>query len=143
MRYVLDVPAVFTVWPPEPERTRPAYQGRGAPRKPRLVGGQRRIMAERSAESHVQYYSLTGGEFTFCSREVILVQILMILIAYGNVHVLVAIPTVGGSDCHPPQRQRLPAVAAFGSGAEQIVSVHEQPPSRRVLQSGFDDQSIS
>ena len=50
MRYVLDVPAGFTVWPPEPERTSPAYQGRGAPRKPRLVGGQRRTMTERSDE---------------------------------------------------------------------------------------------
>ena len=50
MRYVLDVPAGFTVWPEEPERTSPAYQGRGAPRKPRLVGGQRRTMTERSAE---------------------------------------------------------------------------------------------
>ena len=49
MRYVLDVPAGFTVWPPEPERTTPAYQGRGA-RKPRLVGGQRRTMEERSNE---------------------------------------------------------------------------------------------
>ncbi len=38
------------MWPEEPERTRAAYQGRGAPRKPRLVGGQRRTMAERSAE---------------------------------------------------------------------------------------------
>ena len=48
--YVLDVPAGFTVWPPEPERTSPAYQGRGAPRKPRLMGGQRRTMDERSDE---------------------------------------------------------------------------------------------
>ncbi len=50
MRYVLDVPAGFTVWPPEPERTSPGYQGRGAPRKPRLVGGQRRTMTERRDE---------------------------------------------------------------------------------------------
>ena len=50
MRYILDVPAGFTVWPPEPERTSPGYQGRGAPRKPRLVGGQRRTMTERSDE---------------------------------------------------------------------------------------------
>ena len=50
MRYVLDVPAGFTVWPPEPERTSPAYQGRGAPRQPRLVSGQRRTMTERSDE---------------------------------------------------------------------------------------------
>ena len=49
-RYVLDVPAGFTVWPPDPERTSPAYQGRGAPRKPRLVGGQRRTMEQRSDE---------------------------------------------------------------------------------------------
>ena len=48
--YVLDVPAGFTVWPQEPERTSPAYQGRGAPRKPRLVGGQRRTMEQRSDE---------------------------------------------------------------------------------------------
>ena len=50
MRYVLDVPAGFTVWPPDPERTSPAYQGRGGPPKPRLVAGQRRTMGERSAE---------------------------------------------------------------------------------------------
>ena len=48
--YVLDVPAGFTVWPPEPDRTSPAYQGRGAPRKPKLVDGQRRTMEQRSEE---------------------------------------------------------------------------------------------
>ena len=48
--YALDVPAGFTVWPLEPERTSPACQGRGASRKPRLVGGQRRTMEERSDE---------------------------------------------------------------------------------------------
>ena len=46
MRYVLD----FPVWPPELQRTSPAYQGRGAPRKPRLVGGQWRTMEGRSDE---------------------------------------------------------------------------------------------
>ena len=50
MRYVLDVPAGFTMWPPEPEWTSPGYQDRGAPRKPRLVGGRRRTMEGRSAE---------------------------------------------------------------------------------------------
>ena len=48
--YVLDVPAGFTVWPEEPEWTSPSYQGRGVPRKPRLVSGQRRTMQERSDE---------------------------------------------------------------------------------------------
>ena len=46
MNYVLDVPAGFTVWPVEPEWTVPPYQGRGAPRKPKLKGGQRRTMSE-------------------------------------------------------------------------------------------------
>ena len=41
MRYVLDVPAGFTVWPPEPAWTSAEYQGFGRPRKPRLVSGQR------------------------------------------------------------------------------------------------------
>ena len=50
MRYVLDVPAGFTVWPVEPEWTSPACQGRGGPRKPKLVGGHSRTMAERSEE---------------------------------------------------------------------------------------------
>ena len=50
MCYVLDVPAGFTVWPVEPERTSPVYRGRGGPPKPRLVAGQRRTMGERSAE---------------------------------------------------------------------------------------------
>ena len=49
-RYVLDVPSSTTVWPLEPVWTSPAYQGRGVPRKPRLVGGQRRTMEERSDE---------------------------------------------------------------------------------------------
>ena len=30
MRYVLDVPAGFTMWPPEPEWTSPGYQDRGS-----------------------------------------------------------------------------------------------------------------
>ena len=50
MRHVLDVPAGFTVWPLEPEWTSPAYQGRGAPRKPKLRDGQRRTMEQRSDE---------------------------------------------------------------------------------------------
>ena len=50
MRYVLDVPGGTTVWPPEPAWTSPEYQGIGRPRQPRLVGGQRRTMVERSAE---------------------------------------------------------------------------------------------
>ena len=49
MRYVLDVPANFTVWPLEPEWTAPPYQGRGAPRKPKLRVGQRQTMAEVAA----------------------------------------------------------------------------------------------
>ena len=50
MRYVLDVPGGTTVWPLEPAWTDPPYQGNGRPRKPRLKGGQRRTMVERSAE---------------------------------------------------------------------------------------------
>ena len=50
MRYVLDVPGGTTVWPLEPAWTSPEHQGIGRPRKPRLVGGQRRTMGERSAE---------------------------------------------------------------------------------------------
>ena len=50
MRYVLDVPGGTTVWPLEPEWTSPEYQGIGRPRKPRLKGGQRRTMVERSDE---------------------------------------------------------------------------------------------
>ncbi len=50
MRYVLDVPGGATVWPLEPAWTSPEHQGTGRPRKPRLVGGQRRTMEERSDE---------------------------------------------------------------------------------------------
>ena len=50
MRYVLDVPGGTTVWPLEPAWTSPEYQGIGRPRKPRLKGGQRRTMVERSDE---------------------------------------------------------------------------------------------
>ena len=42
-RYVLDVPAGFTVWPPEPSLDQSGtIQGFGRPRNPRLVDGQRR-----------------------------------------------------------------------------------------------------
>ena len=50
MRYVLDVPGGTTVWPLEPAWTSPDYQGIGRPRKPRLKGGQRRTLVERSDE---------------------------------------------------------------------------------------------
>ena len=50
IRYVLDVPAGFTVWPPESAWTSPEYQGFGRPRKPRLRDGQRRTMEQRSDE---------------------------------------------------------------------------------------------
>ena len=50
MRYVLDVPGGTTVWALEPAWTSPEYQGIGRPRKPRLKGGQRRTLVERSAE---------------------------------------------------------------------------------------------
>ena len=48
MWYVLDVPGGTTVWPLEPSWTSPDCQGFGRPRKPRLVDGQRRTVAERS-----------------------------------------------------------------------------------------------
>ena len=48
MRYVLDVPGGTTLWPLEPAWTSPAYQGRGAPRKPKLRDGQRRTIEQRS-----------------------------------------------------------------------------------------------
>ena len=50
MKYVLDVPAGFTVGPVEPEWTTPVYRGRGGPPKPKLVAGQKRTMEQRSAE---------------------------------------------------------------------------------------------
>ena len=38
-----------TVWPLEPVWSKPAYQGFGRPRQPRLRSGQRRTIAERSS----------------------------------------------------------------------------------------------
>ena len=50
-------------WPEELEWTRPAYQGRGAPRKLRLLVGQRRTMMERGAElSETAWRELTVAE---------------------------------------------------------------------------------
>ena len=50
MRYVLDIPASFTVWPEALEWTSPAYEGKGRPHQPRLGRGQRRTMGERAAD---------------------------------------------------------------------------------------------
>ena len=50
MRYVLEIPAGFTMWPLELAWTSPGYQGCGRPRKPRLRDGQRRTMEQRSDE---------------------------------------------------------------------------------------------
>ena len=49
MQYVLDVRPDMTVWPLEPVWSKPAYQGFGCPRQPRLRSGQRLAMAERSS----------------------------------------------------------------------------------------------
>ena len=49
MRYVLDVPAKFTLWPVELRWTSPANQGCGRARKPKLCSGQRRTMEECAA----------------------------------------------------------------------------------------------
>ena len=48
MQYVLDVRPDMTVWPLEPVWSKPAYQGFGRPRQPRLRSGQHLTMAERS-----------------------------------------------------------------------------------------------
>ena len=45
-RYVLNVPAGYTVWPVELEWSSPGYRGRGAPPKLKLADGQRRTMGE-------------------------------------------------------------------------------------------------
>ena len=50
VRYVLDVPGNFTVWPLELAWTSPGYQGCGRLRKPRLRDGQRRTMEQLSDE---------------------------------------------------------------------------------------------
>ena len=50
MRYVLDVPSGFTVWPPEPAWTSAEYQGFGRPRKPKLLREQRLTVEGRSLE---------------------------------------------------------------------------------------------
>ena len=48
MRYVLDVPAGFTVWPPEPAWTSPAVPGiRGA--SPQTQAGARRSAPDHGA----------------------------------------------------------------------------------------------
>ena len=46
--YVLDVSAQMTVWPQTPTWSDPPYQGRAAPRTPKLRRGQRRTVEERS-----------------------------------------------------------------------------------------------
>ena len=49
IQYVLDVRPDMTVWPLEPVWSKPAYQGFGRPRQPRLRSGQRLTMAVRSS----------------------------------------------------------------------------------------------
>ena len=48
MQYVLDVPPHTTVWPLEPTWSKPPYQGRGQPRKPKPLREERQTVAERS-----------------------------------------------------------------------------------------------
>ena len=48
MWYVLDVRPDMTVWPLEPTWSKPAYQGFGRPRKPKLRKEGRRAVEERS-----------------------------------------------------------------------------------------------
>ena len=48
MRYVLDVPAGFTVWPPEPERTSPGYQAVQHPHPFRVPQSGSQVLLEAS-----------------------------------------------------------------------------------------------
>ena len=114
MRYVLDVPAGFTVWPEELEWTRPAYQGRGAPRKPRLKGGQRRTMAERSAELPEAAW-----------REITLAQGSQIHAATGSAP-SGCVPPAGGS----PARSTGPFTAGIWTAASPATTC---PTLRRTL----------
>ena len=50
MCYVLDVPGGTPVWPLAPDWAEGEYARAGRPRKPRLRGGQRRTMEQRSDE---------------------------------------------------------------------------------------------
>jgi SRSO17 transposase len=47
--YVLEVPAHLTVWPRETPWEQPPYQGRGRPRSPQPVGGERQEIGKRRA----------------------------------------------------------------------------------------------
>ena len=68
--YVLDVPGGTTVWPLEPAWASPEYQGFGRPRKPRLVGGQRRTMEQRSDELPEDGLGRAGRRFgRLCAGE--------------------------------------------------------------------------
>jgi SRSO17 transposase len=48
MQYVLEVPPETPVWPLEPTWSSGAYQGRGRPRRPKLLPEERQTVAERS-----------------------------------------------------------------------------------------------
>ena len=54
MRYVLDVPANFTVWPMESACTIAAYQARGAPSKPKHLKGGPKTGRKRYHSEAVQ-----------------------------------------------------------------------------------------
>ena len=57
MRYVLDVPAGFMVWPPEPAWNNPEYQGFGRPRKP----GCETVSAGPWSSAAMSYRRRPGG----------------------------------------------------------------------------------
>ena len=114
MRYVLDVPAGFTVWPEELERTSPAYQGRGAPRKPRLKGGQRRTTGERSAELPEEAW-----------REITVAEGTQVHAATGSAP-SGCVPPAGGS----PARSTGPSIAGIWTTASRATTC---PTLRRTL----------
>jgi len=63
MQYVLDVPPDTPVWPLEPTWSRPAYQGRGRPSRPKPHHEERRSVAERSlALPEEAWREVTVGE---------------------------------------------------------------------------------
>jgi len=63
MQYVLDVPPDTPVWLLEPTWSRPAYQGRGRPSRPKPHLEERRTVAERSlAQPEEAWHEVTLGE---------------------------------------------------------------------------------
>ena len=92
------------------------------------------------AEPSLQRDAVLLGVLHLLGGEQVLPETFPVLVSHGHVHVLPAVPAVGGPDGERPQRQGRSAPLAGRLPAQQVVGVDLNPSLGQFPQSRLDRQ---